>query len=97
MLYVAGPDTVNVRPGHGEEGIVYTNEGVRPMWRSGGKPLSQLSDEELTAAIDYVQAQESGDVALLKALRALRDERVAATDETVEERDDSDPPLLTCW
>ena len=75
---------------------MYTNEGVRPLWRSGGKPLSQLSDEELTAAIDYVQAQESGDVALLKALRALRDERVAATDVTSEEqqRDDSaDPPL----
>ncbi len=77
---------------------MYTNEGVRPQWRSGGKPLSQLSDEELTAAIDYVQAQESGDVALLKALRALRDERVAATDDTVGEQDDSaDPPLLTCW
>ncbi len=95
MLYAAGPDTVNVRPDHGEEGNVYTNEGVRPLWRSGGKPLSQLSDEELTAAIDYVQAQETGDVALLKALRALRDERVAATEGAAEEQDE--PPLITCW
>lgn len=83
-------------PGHrGRETTV--NDCVRPLWRSAGsKPLSQLTDEELTEAIDYVQTQEAGDVALLKALQALRDERLLAGEDAVEEHDDSDPPLLAC-
>lgn len=72
------------------------NECVRPLWMSGGKPLSQLTDEELAEAIQYVELQEADDTALLKALRALREDRGAAGDRPVGEHDDSDPPVLAC-
>lgn len=69
------------------------NEGVRPLWRSSGKPLSQLTSEELTEAIQYVIGREESDGPLLKALLELRDRR---KEEAPEERDDSGPPLLAC-
>lgn len=75
---------------------MFVNEGVRPLWKSGGKPLAQLNEEELTEAIRYVETQESGDIALLKALTALRDEREPAVGKATPEHDDSDPPVLAC-
>ncbi|MDN3351168.1 hypothetical protein [Actinomadura sp. DC4] len=68
------------------------NHDVRPLWRSSGKPLSQLTSEELTEAIQYVDGQAESDAPLLKALRELHARR--ATGE--EERDESGPPLLAC-
>jgi hypothetical protein len=72
------------------------NECVRPLWMSGGKPLSQLTDEELAEAIRYVELQEADDTALLTALRVLRDERVTTGDRPGGECDDSGPPILAC-
>lgn len=69
------------------------NDGVRPLWRSSGKPLSQLSSEELTEAIQYVTEREESDGPLLKALLQLRAQRDG---EAREEQDDSGPPLLAC-
>jgi hypothetical protein len=70
------------------------NEGIGQLWRSSGKPLSQLTSEELTEAIQYVSGREQSDVPLLKALLELQATR--RTRETQEEKDDSGPPLLAC-
>jgi hypothetical protein len=77
----------------GEEGFAQMNEGVRPLWRSSGKPLSQLTSEELTEAIQYVSGRDESDAPLLKALLGLRAQR---DDDAREEQDDSGPPLLAC-
>lgn len=73
------------------------------LWRSGGKPLSQLTCEELTEAIHYVDARGERDAALLKALLDLRArrgpagaEREPVAGEVLAAHDDSDPPLLAC-
>jgi hypothetical protein len=71
------------------------NEGAWPLWRSSGKPLSQLTSEELTEAIEYVGGRGHTDAPLLKALRELRAQRTLGED-TTQERDDSGPPLLAC-
>jgi hypothetical protein len=70
------------------------NEGLRPLWRASGKPLSQLTSEELTEAIQYVDGRDQIDAPLLKALRELQAQR--AVDGTPEQQDDSGPPLLAC-
>jgi hypothetical protein len=75
----------------GEEVFVQMNEATRPLWRASGKPLSQLTSEELTEAIRYVGEREESDAPLLKALKSLQAERVRT-----EEHDDSGPPLLAC-
>lgn len=69
------------------------NEGIRPLWRSSGKPLSQLTSEELNEAIQYVDGREENDAPLLKALLELRAQRDG---ETREGQDDPGPPLLAC-
>lgn len=71
------------------------NEGVSPLWRAGGKPLSQLTSEELDEAIQYVGGRDETDAPLLKALRELQAQR-ALGEETPEQQDDSGPPLLAC-
>lgn len=69
------------------------NEAIRPLWRSSGKPLSQLTSEELTEAIQYVGGRAESDGPLLKALLELR----ARQDQgTPEQQDDPGPPLLAC-
>jgi ribosomal 50S subunit-associated protein YjgA (DUF615 family) len=72
------------------------SEGIRPQWKSAGKPLAELTADELAEAIRYIENQDKSDVALLKALHAVRDERSAAGDDPVEERDESDPPVFAC-
>jgi hypothetical protein len=74
--------------------FVEMNNGVRPLGRSSGKPLSQLTSEELTEAIQYVGERAEEDAPLLKALRELRAQR--GFGEEAEERDESGPPLLAC-
>jgi hypothetical protein len=69
------------------------NDGVRPLWRSSGKPLSQLTSEELTEAIQYVSGRDESDGPLLKALLELRAQRDG---DVREEQDDPGPPLLAC-
>lgn len=71
------------------------NNGVRPLGRSSGKPLSQLTSEELTEAIQYVDERAEEDAPLLKALRELRAQREFGEEEA-EQRDESGPPLLAC-
>jgi hypothetical protein len=71
------------------------NEAIRPLGRSSGKPLSQLTSEELTEAIQYVNAREENDAPLLKALRELYAQRELGA-EVPEQQDDSGPPLLAC-
>ena len=71
------------------------NEGVRPLWRASGKPLSQLTSEELIEAIQYVDGRDQIDAPLLKALHELQAQRELG-DETPEQQDDSGPPLLAC-
>jgi hypothetical protein len=92
-------DPVSVSPcrATGEEDV-QMNEGVRPLLSSSGKPLSQLTSEELSEAIRYLDAREESDLPLLKALRDLRAERTRTPvgSDTPEERDGSGPPLLAC-
>jgi hypothetical protein len=76
-------------------GDVHVSE-VRPLWRRGGKPLSQLNSEELIEAIHYLAAHDESDVALLRALRNLRAERTSAGPDPADEHDDSDPALRAC-
>jgi hypothetical protein len=90
------PVSVSLCRATGEEGDVQMNEGVRPLLSSSGKPLSQLTSEELNEAIRYLGAREESDLPLLKALRGLRAERMPAGSDTSEERDGSGPPLLAC-
>jgi hypothetical protein len=71
------------------------NEGVRPLWKASGKPLSQLTSEELTEAIQYVDGRPESDAPLLKALHELQVQR-ALDEQTSERQDDSGPPLLAC-
>lgn len=52
-----------------------------PLWRSSGKPLSQLTADELAEAIRYVDAREERDAPLLKALRELSALRAPADAE----------------
>jgi hypothetical protein len=68
-------------------------EGVRPLWIASGKPLSQLTSEELTEAIEWVDGRDERDAPLLKALRELYAQR--AFDEAATEQGDG-PPLLAC-
>lgn len=69
------------------------NDGALPLWRSSGKPLSQLTSEELTEAIQYVSGRDESDGPLLKALLELR----AQCDDAVGQgQDGSGPPLLAC-
>jgi hypothetical protein len=75
--------------------FVEMNNGVRPLWRSSGKPLSQLTSEELTEAIQYVDGRAESDAPLLKALRELHAQREFGEEEP-EQRDESGPPLLAC-
>jgi hypothetical protein len=63
-----------------------------PHWRSSGKPLAQLTSEELSEAIYYLTERDEGDAPLLKALRELHAQRLGLG----EEHDDSGPPLLAC-
>jgi hypothetical protein len=70
------------------------NEGVSQLWRSSGKPLSQLTSEELAEAIQYVGGREETDAPLLKALRELQARR--ALEEERPEQQDEGPPLLAC-
>jgi hypothetical protein len=63
-----------------------------PFWRSSGKPLAQLTSEELSEAIHYLTERDEGDAPLLKALRELHAQRAGLA----EEHDDSGPPLLAC-
>lgn len=72
------------------------DEGVRPLWKAGGKPLAQLTGDELAEAIRYVETQDAGDVALLKALQALRDEREESAGAPAPAHDESDPPVFAC-
>lgn len=69
------------------------NEGDRPLLRSSGKPLSQLTSEELNEAIEYVDGRAESDVPLLRALLELRAQRESATPE---QQDEPGPPLLAC-
>jgi hypothetical protein len=69
------------------------NEGVRPLWRSSGKPLSQLTSDELTEAIQYLHGREESDGPLLKALLELRARRDGASRE---DQDDPGPPVRAC-
>jgi hypothetical protein len=71
------------------------NEGVTSLWRASGKPLSQLTSEELTEAIQYVDGRAESDAPLLKALRELRAQRLVG-EEASEQQDGSGPPLLAC-
>jgi hypothetical protein len=75
--------------------FVEMSDGVRPLWRASGKPLSQLTAEELTEAIQYVDGRAESDAPLLKALRELQAQREFAGEEP-EQRDESGPPLLAC-
>jgi hypothetical protein len=68
------------------------NEAARPLLTASGKPLSQLTSEELTDAIRYVSERGQGDAPLLKALLELQAQR----GRQEEEHDDSGPPLLAC-
>ena len=52
-----------------------------PLWRSSGKPLSQLTADELTEAIRYLDERDERDAPLLKALRELSALRTPAEDE----------------
>jgi hypothetical protein len=70
------------------------SEGVRPPWLASGKPLSQLTSEELAEAIQYVDGRAETDAPLLKALRELQAQRTLG--EEWAEQDDSGPPLLAC-
>lgn len=80
----------------GEEVFAQMNEGVRPLWRSSGKPLSQLTSEELAEAIQYVGGREESDGPLLKALLELQAQHAQQAGKTPEQQDDSGPPLLAC-
>ena len=82
---VAGP--------RGKRMCVQMNEAARPLWRASGKPLSQLTSDELTDAIQYVGEREKSDAPLLKALLELRAQRAQVV---AEDQDDSGPPLLAC-
>jgi hypothetical protein len=84
-----------VRRATGEEVFVEMNNDVRPLWRSSGKPLSQLTSDELTEAIQYVDGRAESDAPLLKALRELYAQR-ELDEEMPEQRDESGPPLLAC-
>jgi hypothetical protein len=75
--------------------FVEMNNGVRPLWRSSGKPLSQLTSDELTEAIQYVDGRAESDAPLLKALRELYAQRELG-EEMPEQRDGSGPPLRAC-
>jgi len=90
MLQVRRP-----RRATGEEVFVEMNSDVRPLWRSSGKPLAQLTSEELNEAIQYVDGQVESDAPLLKALRELHAQR-ALGEEGPQEQDESGPPLLAC-
>jgi hypothetical protein len=95
MLHIPGGCADRLGRGTGEEGFVQMNDGVRPLWRSSGKPLSQLTAEELTEAIQYVDGQQESDTPLLKALRELYAQR-ELDGEVPERQDGSEPPLLAC-
>lgn len=69
-------------------------EGVRPLWIASGKSLSQLTSEELTEAIEWVDGRVELDAPLLKALRELYAQRTL--DETAPEQQGDGPPLLAC-
>jgi len=86
---------VPVRRATGEGVFVEMNNEVRPLGRSSGKPLAQLTAEELTEAIEYVDGRAESDAPLLKALRELYAQRELG-EEMPEERDESGPPLLAC-
>lgn len=77
----------------GKKVFAQMNEGIGPLWRSSGKPLSQLTSEELTEAIQYLDGREESDAPLLKALLELKAQRAR---ETCEEQGDPGPPLLAC-
>jgi hypothetical protein len=81
----------------GGEVFVLMSESVTPLWRASGKPLSQLTSEELDEAIQYVDAREERDAPLLKALRELQAQRALGdqADGRQEQQDDG-PPLLAC-
>jgi hypothetical protein len=70
------------------------NDGMRPLWKSSGKPLSQLTSEELAEAIQYLDERGDHDAPLLKALRELQRARLGTDDPG--EHNGSDPPLITC-
>ena len=95
MLHIPGGCADRLGRGTGEEGFVQMNDGVRPLWRSSGKPLSQLTAEELAEAIQYVDGQQESDGPLLKALRELYAQR-ELDGELPEQQDGSGPPLLAC-
>jgi hypothetical protein len=78
----------------GEEGFVQMSDGIRPLLKSSGKPLSELTSDELAEAIQYLDERGERDDPLLKALRDLQ--RVRLSDERPEECDGSGPPLLAC-
>jgi hypothetical protein len=95
MLHIPGGCADRLGRGTGEEGFVQMNDGVTPLWRASGKPLSQLTAEELTEAIQYVGGQQESDAPLLKALRELYAQR-ERDGEVPEQQDGSGPPLLAC-
>jgi hypothetical protein len=72
---------------------VQMNDAARPLWRASGKPLSQLTSDELTDAIRYVGEREQSDAPLMKALLELQAQHAQVV---TEEQDDSGPPLLAC-
>jgi hypothetical protein len=78
----------------GEEVFVQMNDGIGALWRSSGKPLSQLTSEELAEAIQYVGGRDETDAPLLKALRELQ--ALRAVEEMPEQQGDAGPPLLAC-
>lgn len=86
-------ETIGFAGRTGERVFAQMNEGIRPLWRSSGKPLSQLTGEELAEAIQYVSGRAESDGPLLKALLELQAQSSAGTPE---EQDDSGPPLLAC-
>ena len=90
----SGRRVVGAAGWRGEEVFGQMNEGVSRLWRSSGKPLSQLTSEELTEAIQYVGARDETDAPLLKALRELQ--ALRAAEEEPEQQDGSGPPLLAC-
>jgi hypothetical protein len=95
MLHRPGGCADRLRRGTGEEVFVQMNDGVRPPGISSGKPLSQLTAEELTEAIQYVDGRQESDAPLLKALRELYAQR-ELDGEVPEQLDGTGPPLLAC-
>ena len=88
MLHRPGGCADRLRRGTGEEVFVQMNDGVR-------QPLSQLTAEELTEAIQYVDGRQESDAPLLKALRELYAQR-ERDGEVPEQQDGTGPPLLAC-